>query len=408
MRFSRVSLLVLSLTAPLLFGCEKETETWPAETNNTTDTTSATDTADTDTTTDDTTVEVKSLTLTAVDPYITEAQFCIDTNENGSCDQGTDPYSTEDTDNPGQYTFQDYTPTKDLPILTVKAGMHNGKAYALDLKGTVSADSEMAVITPASTAIQDKGVTSTEWVTILNQFSDQFGTVLTETDLTIDPLSGLYDQDHAELSSANIARLRMQMTSYAILRILQSTQSLRDLTGTTLIASATSGDGDGDSEDKLYKIMEQLSEAANKAVDPASFTLFLNDTAYTNIPITVRPALTTEDFSATAMTLIDHITELAYKQSSSHAGNLTAIIDIIKPEIAPILNRTTQIAKRYFAANHQDEFSEDTKLNRDVLSVMKDDSHMNEGINCTSGYFEISADTQTMACIESTETTTTP
>jgi hypothetical protein len=406
MRFSRVSLLVLSLTALLLVGCEKDKETWPTETNSTTDATSTTDTADTDTTTDDTTVEVKSLTLTAVDPYITEAQFCIDTNENGGCDQGTDPYSTEDTDNPGQYTFQDYTPTKDLPILTVKAGMHNGKAYALDLKGTVSANSETAVITPASTAIQDKGVTSTEWVTILNQFSDQFGTVLTETDLTIDPLSGLYDQDHAELSSANIARLRMQMTSYAILRILQSTQSLRDLTGTTLIASATSGDGDGDSEDKLYKIMEQLSEAANKAVDPASFTLFLNDTAYTDIPVTIRPALSTEDFSATAMTLIDHITELAYKQSSTTTGNLTAIIDIMTPELVHIVSRTTQIAKRYFAANHQDEFTEDTRLDRAVLSSMKDDSDMKEGLNCTSGHFEITTDSK-MQCIE-TATTTTP
>ncbi|PLA74576.1 hypothetical protein CYQ88_05710 [Hydrogenovibrio sp. SC-1] len=407
MGLSRGALLFISLTALLLLGCEADKETWPAETSNTADTTSATDTSETGTTTGDTTAEIKSLTITAVDPYISEAQFCIDTNKNGSCDQGTDPYSTEDTDNPGQYTFQDYTPTTDLPILTVKAGMHNGKDYALELKGTVTANSETAVINPATTATHDKGVTGAEWVAILNQFSDQFGTVLTEADLTVDPLADLYDQDHAELSSANISRLRMQMTSYAILRILQSTQSFRDLTGTTLIASATSGEGDGDSEDKLYKIMEQLSEAANKAVDPAAFTLFLNDTAYTNIPITVRPALTTKDFSATAMTLIDHITELAYKQSSTHAGNLTAIIDIITPELVHIVSRTTQIAKRYFAANHQAEFAEDTKLNRDVLSVMNDDSHMKEGINCTSGYFEINTDSK-MLCIETTATTTIP
>lgn len=407
MRLSRVSLLVFSLTALLLFGCEAETETWPDEMSNTADTTSATDTTETGTTTEDTTTEIKSLTITAVDPYITEAQFCIDTNQNGSCDQGTDPYSTEDTDNPGQYTFQDYTPTTDLPILTVKAGMHNGKAYALELKGTVSANSETAVINPATTATHDKGVTGAEWVAILNQFSDQFGTVLTEADLTVDPLADLYDQDHAELSSANISRLRMQMTSYAILRILQSTQSLRDLTGTTLIASATSGDGDGDNEDKLYKIMEQLSEATNKAVDPASFTLFLNDKAYTDIPVTLRPALTTEDFSATAMTLIDHITELAYKQSSTTTGNLTAIIDIMTPELPHIVSRTTQIAKRYFAANHQDEFTEDTRLDRAVLSSMKDDSDMNEGLNCTSGHFEITTDSK-MKCIETTTTTTIP
>lgn len=408
MGFSKKAILFLSLITLPMLGCEKDKETWPVETNSAENsTTSASDATGTDMTTDETTTEVKSLILTAVDPYITEAQFCIDTNENGSCDQGTDPYSTEDTENPGQYTFQDYTPTKDLPILPVSAGMHNGKTYALELKGIVSANSETAVINPATTAIQDKGVTSAEWVTILNQFSDQFGTVLTEADLTKDPLADLYDQDHAELSSANIARLRMQMTSYAIQRILQSTQSLRDLTGTTLIASATSGDGDGDSEDKVYKIMEQLAEAANKAVDPASFTLFLNDSAYTNIPVTVRPALTVKNFSATAMTLIDHITELAYKQAGTTTGNLTAILDIMTPELVHIASRTTQIAKRYFAANHQDEFAEDTQLNRNVLLSMKDDSHMKEGLDCTSGYFEITTDSK-MQCIESTATTTTP
>jgi len=403
MRFSWFSFLIFfSITPLFLTGCEKDKETWPSSTTDASSSTSA-GTPNDDAAAADTT-EVKSLVVTAVDPYISEAQFCIDTNQNGDCDQGTDPFSTEDTENPGQYTFQDYIPTSDLKILTVKAGMHNGKAYALELKGPVTANSETAVINPATTAIIDNSLTNAEWVTILNQFSDQFGTVLTETDLTKDPLAGLYEKDHAELSSANIARLRMQMTTYAIQRLLQSTQSLRDLNGTSLIASATLGDGDGDSEDKVYNIMVKLAEATKKAVDSTAFTQFLEDASYTNIPITIRPALTTKDFSATAMTLIDHITELAYKQSSSHAGNLTAIIDIITPELAHISSRTTQIAKRYFAANHQAEFSEDTRINRDVLSSMKDDSHMKEGLNCSSGFFEITTDSK-MQCIE---TTTTP
>lgn len=405
MRISRFSVLFLimvffTFTLTLISGCEKDKETWP---ETTADTSSNGNTGATDGTPTEP-VEVKSLVVTAVDPYILGAQFCIDTNQNGSCDEGTDPFSKEDTENPGQYTFQDYTPATDLNILTVKAGLHNGKAYPLNLKGTVSANSATAVITPATT-ITDKGITQAEWVIVLNQFSEQFGTVFTESDLSLDPMVDLYKKDHAELSSANLARLRMQITSYAMQRLLQSTQSLRDLNGTTLIASATLGDGDGDPEDKLYKIMEKLVEASNKAVDPATFDLFLKDTTYNNIPANVRPALTVQDFSSTAMTIIDHITELAHKQSVATTGSLNAIIGAITPELVHIISRTTKLAKRYFAVNHQTEFEEDNAVNIRIRQNIKADDDMKAGLDCSSGYFEITTDFK-MQCIETTASTT--
>lgn len=407
MRISRFSVLFLvmvffTFTLTLISGCEKDKETWP-DTVASTDTPSNANTSAADGTPTEP-VEVKSLVVTAVDPYILGAQFCIDANQNGSCDQGTDPFSKEDTENPGQYIFQDYTPATDLNILTVKAGLHNGKAYPLNLKGTVSANSATAVITPATT-ITDKGITQAEWVIVLNQFSDQFGTVFNESDLSLDPMVDLYKKDHAELSSANLARLRMQITSYAMQRLLQSTQSLRDLNGTTLIASATLGDGDGDGEDKLYKIMEKLVEASNKAVDPATFDLFLKDTTYNNIPANVRPALTVQDFSSTAMTIIDNITEQAHKQSVATTGSLNPIIQAIDDQLPHIINRTTQLAKRYFAANHQTEFEEDNAVNIRIRQNIKADDDMKAGLDCSSGYFEITTDFK-MQCIESTATTT--
>ena len=402
MRFSWLSIIIFVSISLGLSGCEEETETFPAKVATSIESTTQTDGTNTETTDP----IITSLVVTAVDPYVEEAQFCLDTNDNGSCDEGTDPFSTTGTE-PGQYVFNNYTPDKERAILTVKPGLHNGKAYALNLKGTVLADSSTAVITPASTLAADKGITAAEITTILNQFSTQLGTVISEADLTKDPLEGALKSDHAELSTANIARLRFQMTLYALQRILQSTQTLRDLNGTALIASATLGDADGDSEDKLYSIMEKFVEGTESAVDTGGISAFLNDTAYTNIPSHVRPDFTVEDFTSTAMTLIDHITELGYKESSSRAGNLTAILDIISPELVHIKSRTTQIAKRYFASNHQADFSEDTKQNRDILSSMKDDSHMKEGLDCTSKHFEITTDSK-MKCVGADTVTTLP
>ena len=81
-----------------------------------------------------------AINFVAVDPYITCARFCADSDGSGSCDEG-EPLSTW-TDSSGRGGF---TQTLDAgtTIMSNDKGIHNGVPYQIAIKTTVSEQSEL-------------------------------------------------------------------------------------------------------------------------------------------------------------------------------------------------------------------------------------------------------------------------
>lgn len=334
--------------------------------------------------------EVKSLVVTAVDPYISEAQFCIDVNKNGQCDAATDKFSTADTV-VGQYVFSGYVPTEDLAILPVTNGKHNGKAYTLGLKGKVGANVQTAVVNPATTAVFSQKISNTELVTILNQFSSQLGMTVSEADLLVDPASGLLDKSPADVTDAELAKLRLQVVLYALQRIMQGSTIINGLEGSQFVASATAGSGDGDGNDVIYKIIEAMITSVTSGINKSVISAFLADSGYQTAIGYGAPKFNMADLLATAVTVVDKATEVGYSACNASSGDINAITAAITPLNAQIITWAGTLDRNYYATNHKAGIESVPYAGSQIMTEMRKDTALNAGFNCASKYFEIDA-----------------
>ena len=149
--------------------------------------------------------------LVAVDPYIVGAQFCADTNANGTCDEG-EPLSTI-TDEEGKFVFADeIADGTAIIMLNTATGTHIGIPFDGILIGSI----DSPVITPMTTMIGN-GFTAQQIVDIMADA----GVTITTDDLARDPMSlfsgptvqvGDYPVMHAVIAVNTFLR----MTSYGL------------------------------------------------------------------------------------------------------------------------------------------------------------------------------------------------
>jgi hypothetical protein len=140
--------------------------------------------------------DFSSITGTLVDPYISGAVLCQDTNGNKQCDDG-EPTSSTSSEN-GVFTFlSPLTMGKNIIIKT--QGIHKGKTYDLNISGVVAGDGTISVVSLLTT-FESKGLDSTQIVAILTKaktdaITNDGATNLESFDLNsstilLDPISG--------------------------------------------------------------------------------------------------------------------------------------------------------------------------------------------------------------------------
>lgn len=352
---------------------------------------SSSDSTNTDTTDKTTT---KSLTITAVDPYISGAEFYIDLNSNGQYDAATDKLSSAG-DNRGEYIFENYTPENDVTILAKSNGQHNGVDYPIALQGRVSSGAETAILNPATTATSALSITTTELVAILNQFSAKIGDTVTEDDVLSDPVDGLLEKPISDLTATDIAKIRTQVILTGLQRIMQGSTEIQKLTDTQFIASATQGQT---TENIIYHILDGLVTAVISGVKQSNIDGFLNDSGYQTVLSYGGPTIKTEQFLNVAITILNRITEAGYTACNTYNENLTgnwdgaANVKAIQDAITPLINQIGSwggdLGPRYYAATYQNTIANLTGGSQ-IISSMSNDANLKAGFDCASKYFEI-------------------
>lgn len=174
-----------------------------------------------------------------VDPYISGAVLCQDSNDNNTCDEGEPTSST--TDSSGSFSFStSLTSGKNIIIKT--QGTHEGKTYDLEISGVVSTDGKIDVVSPITT-FQSKGLTESQIAGILNKAaSDESlsGFIVSETTILGDPLKNdLLSKKVGDISSDDLLNIQSSLATYGILKIMKGSTTLSALNGTELYTSGT-------------------------------------------------------------------------------------------------------------------------------------------------------------------------
>lgn len=350
-----------------------------------------------------------SVTITAVDPYITGAEFYADVNGNGQYDAGTDKLSTAGSTD-GTYIFSNYEPSSSVKIYARSNGKHNGVTFNIALKGEVSAKATTAVLNPATTATTGLNITAAQLVNILNQFSSDIGTTLTEADITGDPVKGLADKTIASLTSEEIAKIRAQVALTGLQRVMQGSTEIQKLTGTQFYTSATT------STEIIYKIVQALVTAVKSGINQTNINGFLNDSGYQAIVNAGAPQIKTSQFLKMSVTIMDRITEAGYTACNTYnagktsatwnaADNMTAISNAVTPLMSSINTWGATLGPSYYAADSKATIEALPQGSTIIANMTTNNTNtaqknaLQAGLNCTSKYFQINSSNQ-IVCVQ--------
>ena len=339
-----------------------------------------------------------SYSLTAVDPYIEEAVFYADLNNNGQMDVG-EP-RTEVGDEIGQYVFYDFTPSEATLIRALEKGRHLGVDFNLSLEGTAPAGSTHLVLNPATTAVSQLNIAAEDLAAILNQFKADIGIEISAAMLDKDPLADILAKEVTELTEEELARVRAQLIIAGVQRIMQGSEKLQQLKASEFIASATQGQT---AENMVYQIANFVVQGVKSGVNKATIQGFLADSGYNYGVSQGAPAFNTAALVNTGVTIMNRIVEAGYEAcntyNQSHQGadwngadNIAAIQAAINPLLSQIATWGPQVGKRYYAASIRKALDAMIVTGGIIKSQMSQDADLKAGFDCPSGYFVIGSD----------------
>jgi len=156
-----------------------------------------------------------------VDPYIVGATLCEDKNLNDTCDPD-EQLSTETTQK-GNFVFKDEL-TPGSHIIIFEQGDHEGKQYDLEISAVVDANGRVAVISPMTTFLEDE-TTSQDVADLLNNAASNVGLTWSITPELVEsnPVAGgLSSKTVAQLSDDDFIALQGSLTSYGVLKVMNS------------------------------------------------------------------------------------------------------------------------------------------------------------------------------------------
>jgi hypothetical protein len=162
-----------------------------------------------------------------VDPYVADALVCLDESDNGVCDAGE---LTTRSDANGVFTFTLNNALSSAAQLLVinegslqypHYGRHVGNDFHIALNAKLARGNNSMIITPAVSAKNLMGTSTTELATVLNEnFGNYFAVTFTAADLEVDPFADMIVADHARFVEVQKA----QQVISALLLIFQHAQ----------------------------------------------------------------------------------------------------------------------------------------------------------------------------------------
>ncbi len=318
----------------------------------------------------------------AVDPYIEDAVFCEDKNNNGSCD--ADEQVSTASDASGLFSFASQV-TVGSTIIVKTQGKHNGITYTLNITRRIdtTSDVENQVVSPLTT-LATRDLTNEQIVAMLQGA----GLTITTSDVTADPMSGIAALS-GTVAEEQVVKIRSSIAVYALLRIINGSTTLSSLTGTALYSSAMT---DGE---PVHEVLETMATLVKSGLDPALIATIQSQ--LDRAPITL-PAITAEDVARTAVAITDYIAAAGYTTCNATPGDATAKVNAALAEVQTITadggnieGWATKLGSYFYAARNE----ETLRPYASYMETLFPDAYY--GLNCTSGIFVID-DTGTPIC----------
>ena len=206
-----------------------------------------------------------------VDPYISGAVLCQDTDGNHKCDEG-EPVSTPTTAT-GDFSFSEALTPGKMVIMKVR-GNHVGKKYDLTLARIVADDGSVAVISPLTTLMSLGSITPAQVAEILNQAAkDSTSDALKDgkweisaADILNDPISsGVMDKTFSQVDDTELRNIQASLAVYGLIRVVKKVDKAKvDKALDTSSEIIESGKSGGDINKVTKKFLEIVSTRITK------------------------------------------------------------------------------------------------------------------------------------------------
>lgn len=294
-------------------------------------------------------------TGTLVDPYISGAILCQDTNGNGTCE--TDEPTSSATTSEGVFTFTNkLTAGKNIIIKT--QGIHEGKTFDLNISGVVSEDGSIDVVSPLTT-FQSRGLTANQIANILTKAKTDAiadGAInlgsftVSATTILNNPLDGaLMDKKVSQISDADLVNIQSSLVAYGLLKVMNGSSTLASLSGVTL---ETSGTTTGSPVNLIArKMLQSVSDGLNTALlttiknsidtGRTALTTGLTSGGAPNAAALANTALPEPTIGLVikvAVKLIDDIAQTGYTTCNATSGDDTAKVTAALSAVATRAN----------------------------------------------------------------------
>lgn len=334
-----------------------------------------------------------TISAVAVDPYISDAVFCVDVDRNRVCDPD-EPHSTA-SDALGRLTFDLDAPLgPDTLIVADPAGglgAHNGVPYTLAMSAVVGEGADGFVISPLTT-LQAATASINAGGDIVSRLTPENIAIMiqaaglpdvTPADVTGDPMRGIADLSYGAITDVDLARIRASLATYAFMRYYETSPSLQTMSPDDILASGinTTGIGDDVVHKRLSAMVAAVIDATSSARRDAIQMLVASMNANPGIAIPgerfpdptaeqlVRAAVTAMDFMAAAGTdLVPFLLDPMGKFSQSIGGVMSA----------------------YWAVDNESQLQ--SAMAEHMLTDFASAAGapgIDAGLQCTSGYFRI-------------------
>jgi len=299
-----------------------------------------------------------------VDPYISGAVMCQDTNDNASCDSD-EPTSTATSDE-GDFTFnEELTPGKNVIIKT--QGSHLGETYDLDISGVVASDGTIDVVSPLTT-LETKEITSEQIAAIINSAAANASVSgwsdLSASDISSDPLSGgLLSKSAVNITDSDLRKILVNMSVYGLLKVMKGSTTLNELSGNELYVSGTTSGGAVNiiatfmlqnlAQFLNSSLLSQLSSTIDSAKTTATAAVAAIPGAPTIDFDSYIASVTAEDIISTGVVFMDRFASLGYTTCNATSGDadtkVTAALAAVQSSISSISSETMNVGIQMYA-----------------------------------------------------------
>ena len=275
-----------------------------------------------------------------VDPFITGAILCEDADKNGAC--GISEQVSTATDSSGSFEFENEL-TVGSHIIIKEQGFHNGVPYTLDIAGVVDSEGQIDVVSPLTT-LQTKNLSASQIKSMLHNAGL---TNVTDEDIFANPLEGGLDT----LTDDNsLRRLHATLATYGMLKILEGSVSLKALSSDELINSS-----------EVNTILTAMISAIKETLSKSTLENIETQASSFSSSIFTPPEVSVSVVAATAITIIDALTKVAYETCNQTDGSdsekVSAALNQFSVNKDAIVAKMSDLGMRYYAMENRSVFN---------------------------------------------------